>query len=108
VDTPAFDHDVALATTGWAFVSASWFLRQALGEDRPLDDQVAGLPTRRAVILHRLDDARNATALPALAEFAARLRTELVLRWGEVPLEPAPAFRPSASAHRPADPARRP
>jgi Phosphotransferase enzyme family len=108
VDTPAFDHDVALATTGWAFVSVSWFLRAALRDDRPLDDTVAGLPTRRAVILHRLGDARNATALPALAEFAARLRTELVRRWGEVPLEPAPAFRPPAGAQRPADSAQRP
>ena len=30
--TPAFDHDVALATAGWAMVSSSWFL--------------AGLPVR--------------------------------------------------------------
>jgi hypothetical protein len=96
--TPAFEHDVALATTGWAFVSVSWFLRAALGEDRPLHEQVAGGPTRRAVILHRLDDARNATALPVLAEFAARLRTELARRWGEVPLELAPAFRSPAGA----------
>ena len=102
VDTPAFDHDVALATTGWAFVSVSWFLGAALSKDRPLQHLAADLPTRRAVILYRLGDARNATALPVLAEFAARLRTELVLRWGEVPLEPAPAFRPAAGAHRPA------
>jgi hypothetical protein len=46
------------------------------------------------VILHRLDNARNAPALPALAEFAARLRAELARRWGEMPLELAPAFRP--------------
>ena len=102
VDTPAFDHDVALATTGWGFVSVSWFLGAALGKDRPLHQLAADLPTRRAVILHRLGDARNATALPVLAEFAARLRAELVLRWGEVPLEPAPAFRPAAGTSRPA------
>jgi hypothetical protein len=100
VNTPAFDHDIALATTGWALVSVSWFLGKALAEDRPLYDAVAGLPTRRAVILHRLGDAQNATALPALAEFAARLRAELVRRWGEVPLEPAPAFRPASGARR--------
>jgi hypothetical protein len=93
VDTPAFDHDVALATTGWAFVSASWFLRRALAGDRPPGGTATGLPTRRAVILHRLGDARSAAALPVLAEFAGRLRAELVRRWGEVPLEPAPAFR---------------
>jgi hypothetical protein len=83
-------------------VSVSWFLGAALGKDRPLHQLAADLPTRRAVILHRLDDARNATALPVLAEFAARLRAELVLRWGEVPLEPAPAFRPAAGGSRPA------
>ncbi len=103
VDTPAFGHDVALATTGWEFVSASWFLRAALSEDRPLDDTTAGLPTRRAVILHRLGNARNATALPVLAELAARLRTELVRRWGEVPLDPAPAFGPPGRRSPPAD-----
>jgi len=108
VATPAFDHDVALATTGWAFVSVSWFLGKALAGDRPLDDTVAGLPTRRAVILHRLDDAQNATALPALAEFAARLRAELVRRWGEVALERAPAFRPASGARRQSHPAQRP
>jgi hypothetical protein len=45
------------------------------------------------VILHRLGGAQDTPALPALADLAARLRAELVLRWGEVPLEPAPAFR---------------
>jgi Phosphotransferase enzyme family len=99
-DTPAFDHDVALATTGWAFLSVSWFLRVALASDRSRDDAVAGLPTRRAVILHRLDNARNATALPVLAEFAARLRRDLVRRWGEMPLETAPAFRPRPASTR--------
>jgi hypothetical protein len=102
-DTPAFEQDVALATTGWAFVSVSWFLGAALGEDRPLHDAAAGLPTRRAVILHRLDNARNAPALPALAEFAARLRAELVLRWGEMPLGLAPAFRPPGRRAPPAE-----
>lgn len=93
VGTPAFARDVALATTGWALVSVSWFLGRALGQDRPLHDEVAGLPTRRAVILHRLGNAGTAHAQPVLAEFAARLRAELARRWGEVPLELAPAFR---------------
>jgi hypothetical protein len=94
VGTAAFERDVGLATAGWAFVSASWFLGAALGQERPLRDGVAGLPTRRAVILHRLGEARDTAALPALAEFAARLRAELALRWGEVPLGLAPAFGP--------------
>jgi hypothetical protein len=106
--TPAFELDVALATTGWAFVSVSWFLGAALGEDPPLHDAVEGLPTRRAVILHRLGNARSAPALPALAEFAARLRAELARRWGEIPLQLAPAFRPSGSRSPPAHQAVRP
>jgi hypothetical protein len=98
--TPAFGHDVALATAGWALVSSSWFLGRALGEDQPFDseiDEINGLPTRRAVIAHRLATAQHTTSLPALATLAARLRTELIKRWGgEPPLRPAPAFRPGA------------
>lgn len=93
VGTPAFERDLALAETGWALVSASWFLPNALGQGPPLHDAVAGLPTRRAVILHRLGNAHGNAAHPALAEFAGRLRAALARRWGEVPLELAPAFR---------------
>jgi hypothetical protein len=92
VSTPAFDDDVALATTGWALLSASWFLRRALADDQPLHDAVAGLPTRRAIILHRLGSAQLDVSQPAMAELAGRLRAELVQRWGEVPLGLAPAF----------------
>jgi len=96
--TPAFDHDIALATAGWALVSSSWFLGRALGEDQPFDsetDEIDGLPTRRAVIAHRLAAAQRTVGLPALAALAGRLRTTLIRRWGgEPPLRPAPAFRP--------------
>ena len=96
--TPAFDHDVALATAGWALVSSSWFLGRALGEDQPFDseiDEINGLPTRRAVIAHRLATAQRTEGLPALAILAARLRTTLIRHWGgEPPLGLAPAFRP--------------
>jgi hypothetical protein len=89
-----FDRDVTVATTGWAFITTSWFLRNALGEDPPLHDVLPPPPTRRAVILHRLGTAAREDALiPVLADFAARLRTELVGRWGEIPLALAPAFR---------------
>jgi hypothetical protein len=98
--TPAFDHDVALATAGWAMVSSSWFLGRALGEDQPFDsgieeiDEAGGLPTLRAVIAHRLATAQRTEGLPGLASLAGRLRTALIRRWGESPLRPAPAFRP--------------
>jgi hypothetical protein len=93
--TPAFGHDVALATAGWAMVSSSWFLGRALGEDQAFDSETDGLPTRRAVIAHRLATAQRTAGLPALASLAARLRAALIKRWGgEPPLRPAPAFRP--------------
>jgi hypothetical protein len=100
VGTPAFEHDVALATAGWAMVSSSWFLRRALGEDPRFDseideiDEANELPTRRAVIAHRLATAQRTTSLPALAALAASLRATLIRHWGgEPPLRPAPAFR---------------
>ena len=99
--TPAFDHDVALATAGWAMVSSSWFLGRAAGEDPRFDseieeiDEAGELPTRRAVIAHRLATAQRTEVLPALASLAGRLRAALIKRWGgEPPLRPAPAFRP--------------
>ncbi len=74
MSTRAFDDDVALATTGWALLSSSWFLRRALADDQPLHDAVAGLPTRRAIILHRLGSAQLDVSQPAMAELAGRLR----------------------------------
>jgi hypothetical protein len=87
-----FRHDVAAAGVAWQLVSTSWFLSGALGDDPPADDPERPTPTRRAMILHRLDGARRSTDLPALAELAERLRAHLVTRWGEVPLAFAPAF----------------
>ena len=105
--TPAFERDVALATAGWAMVSSSWFLGRAAGEDPRFDseieeiDETGELPTRRAVIAHRLATAQRTEELPALASLAGRLRAALIKRWGgESPLRPAPAFRPGSSASR--------
>lgn len=96
--TPAFEHDVALATAGWALVSSAWFLGRALGEDQPFGsetDEIEGLPARRAVIAHRLATAQRTSSLPALAALAARLHATLIKRLGgEPPLRLAPAFRP--------------
>jgi hypothetical protein len=44
------------------------------------------------MIAHRLDEARRATELPALAELAGRLHESLARQWGDVPLAYAPAF----------------
>jgi hypothetical protein len=89
---PEFRDDLAAATAGWALLSTAWFLRRALDDDPPALHPDHPAPTRRAVILHRLDGARRNTALPALAALANRLRDRLVDGWGEVPLGYAPAF----------------
>lgn len=92
-DTPGFESDLAAAAAGWAFISTSWFLANALGEDpRPNDPRLVA-PTRRAIILHRLDGARRTAELPGLAELAGRLHDALAGRWGPVELAYAPAFR---------------
>jgi hypothetical protein len=92
VRTPEFREDVAAAAVGWALVSTTWFLERALADDPPSLHVEHPTPTRRAMILHRLDGARRHTALPELATLATRLRERLVARWGEVPLGFAPAF----------------
>lgn len=92
VRTGQFRDDVTAAAVAWTFVSASWFLPSALRDDAPPWDPDRPAPTRRAVILHRLEAARRTTALPELAELAGRLRAALVERWGELPLGFAPAF----------------
>jgi hypothetical protein len=92
VRTAEFRQDVAAAAVGWELISTSWYLGNALGEDPPSEDSGKPTPTRRAMILHRLDGARRSTQLPAAAELAEGLRARLVERWGEVLLASAPAF----------------
>ena len=91
VDQPGFGHDVEAAVVGWALVSTTWFIDNALGSDPPLNPD-RPTPTRRAMILHRLDRAGASAELPVLAELAALLAAELRNRWGDVPLAFAPAF----------------
>ncbi|MGH8975804.1 MAG: hypothetical protein ACRD0C_21675, partial [Acidimicrobiia bacterium] len=90
-----FDTDLAAATTAWAFVSASWFLERALADDpAPADPRLLGLvPTRRAMIQHRLAVAAESPALPPLGALAEEVLTATRRRWGVVPLDLAPAFR---------------
>ncbi|WP_436535923.1 phosphotransferase family protein [Actinoplanes sp. HUAS TT8] len=90
VDTAAFRDDVRVAAIGWAVESMSWLLPRALADESPL---TRPMPTRRAMILHRLGRAADSTELPALAGLAADFRDALTDRWGEVRLPYAPAFR---------------
>jgi hypothetical protein len=88
---PQFSADVAAAVVGWAVVTTTLFIDNALGEDPPLNPD-RPTPTRRAMIQHRLGLAAGTAELPALAELAENLGTLLRRRWGDVPLALAPAF----------------
>jgi hypothetical protein len=92
VGEPGFARDVEAAVVGWALLSTTWFLNNALGSDPPLNPD-RPTPSRRAMIQHRLDRAAASPELPALAELAGRLVAALRNRWGDVPLDLAPAFR---------------
>ncbi|HEX6871955.1 MAG TPA: phosphotransferase [Micromonosporaceae bacterium] len=92
VDAAGLRRDVEAAAVGWAFISTSWFLPRALSDDPPLTNPSKPAPHRRAMILHRLEQARRSADLPALADLAACLHRALTARWGEVVLPYAPAF----------------
>jgi hypothetical protein len=87
-----FERDVSAAAVGWALITTTWFLDNALGSD-PVLNPDRPTPTRRAMITHRLAAAARSTELPALAELSAALGTVLSKRWGDVSLAFAPAFR---------------
>ena len=86
-----FERDVSAAAIGWALITTTWFLDNALGSD-PLLNPDRPTPTRRAMITHRLAAAARSSELPALAELSAALGAALGKRWGDVPLAFAPAF----------------
>lgn len=99
VRTSAFEADLRAVRTRWALVSTAWFLERALaGEKASAAGTAPRMPSRRAMILHRLGtvadlDHRDAPALGALARETV---TRLTAQWGPVPLDLAPAFRPAA------------
>jgi hypothetical protein len=92
VRTSEFRRDVSVAAAAWELISTAWLLPEALDDDLPAADPAKVMPTRRAMLLHRLGAARRNPHLPAVAALADRLRRELVQRWGEVPLAYAQAF----------------
>jgi hypothetical protein len=91
VAEPAFGADLDAAVVGWALLSTSWFIDNALGSDAPASP-AKPTPTRRAMIMHRLESAAGSAEVPAVAELAGRLAGELRNRWGDVPLAYARAF----------------
>lgn len=93
----AFVGDVNAAAVGWCMLSAAFTLDYVLDSDPDLDhrvDPARPSPQRRALMLHRLRLAATVDAgLPALAELAESLHDVLQHRWGDLPLDLAPAFR---------------
>ncbi len=89
----SFARDVDAATVGWCLMSATLFVDAALGDAPPLSGRYRRAPARRAMIQHRLERASRLAVLPAAGELAAALLAELRRRWGDVPLDVAPAFR---------------
>ena len=96
VAADCFLADVEAATVAWSLTSASRYLDHALDDERagpPAPNPDRPAPTRQALILHRLARAARSSELPALAELAQALQDVLRRRWGDIPLNYAPAFR---------------
>ena len=77
VTTDDFVRDVEAATDLWSVVYSSWFLPRALEADPVRPDLEA--PTRRALLLHRLDRTWRESPTPVIASFAASLRGVLAM-----------------------------
>ena len=94
VGTDEFVHDVRLAVLGWTIATTPWFLPRALaGCDEPA---VHPVPSRRAMILHRLALSTQLGGPAPLIKLTHALEQDLLRRWGEHPLAMAPAFRAHA------------
>ncbi len=72
VAEPAFAADLDLAVTGWALLSTSWFIDNALGSDAGGEPATSPTPTRRAMILHRLDRAAGSGEAAVLGRAVRR------------------------------------
>jgi hypothetical protein len=96
VASASFDRDLDVAVAAWAFLSTAWFLAGAIEEEAepPGGQQRGPAPTRRAVIRHRLRlAARRRAAVPGLADLAREVLAATAERWGDPPLDYAPAYR---------------
>ncbi len=89
---PSFAEDLAIATLAWSLVTPGWFLARALRPD-PEDGTDPRMPTRRAMVQHRLRAASTMPGPAALTSFAADTLAVLEREWGVVRLPLAPAFR---------------
>jgi hypothetical protein len=96
VGSAAFDRDLDIVVTAWAFMSSAWFLAGAVreGPQPPIGQSRGPGPTRRAVIRYRMRlAAQRRAARPALADLAEAVLAATVGPWGDLPLDHAPAYR---------------
>jgi hypothetical protein len=92
VTSPEFERDVVVATLGWAFLTAAWFLPNA-AVDPPVEPPIVA-PFRRQLVQHRLRAAAglHLSEFPALTALAAECADATVEAWGHRPLPLAPAW----------------
>ena len=96
VGSASFWRALDRAVTGWAVISAGWFLPRALDGDPPPADDRTIAPPRRSFLLHRLAQAipgAERDDLPAVTMILKELHFRLLQLWGPQPLALAPAFR---------------
>jgi hypothetical protein len=86
-----FREDLETAVFGWRLMTPAWFARGALDDD-DLGRQDRRRPSRRAFVLHRLSAAADSDGSPGLVALARDVHDALRGRWGDVPLDLAPAF----------------
>jgi hypothetical protein len=86
-----FDHDLDLATEGWAWLAGSWCLGPLVAGEPPRVNPVKPMPRMPDRVLRFLRTAAGGRALPELAEVARRLAraVETTYAAADVPLAPA-------------------
>ena len=95
---PAYDEldaDLALATLAWSVLTPGWFLPRAWRPE-PGDDAADSdprIPSRRAMVGHRLGRARDLPGPSEVVAFAGLVHDRLVAEWGPLELPLAPAWR---------------
>lgn len=87
-----FDHDLALAAEGWAWLAGSWCVAAVLDDGPPASNPAKPQPRSADRALRFLRTAAVGEALPELAAFAEALIPPLVERYAAHDVPPAPAF----------------
>lgn len=89
----SFAADLDAATLLWCLVSVRWFLPGALEEPAARNADEDRRPGRWTMVITRLELAARTPGPEPLRRWAAETAAQLVRRWGEHALRPAPAYR---------------